>query len=287
MPILPPELISTWYIMYDTSTGNPTYRLLENWSESQSQSVTPKPLLQGDIGTHVMDIGGIKYTTTINSPVVIVETNGGTDITSVFDLLLTSFNVIFDPTLQSDPNLTYILKSAAINIRQEGVTVDLTYWSSQPGAFQPAYISPFDFIARTARFYDTTFVVNDSDVTGNYQIITGSINIDVNLSENYFINTGSQLPYFGIQGYTVKGNVDILATPITNTSNNIFDRFFVTAQSPGILNTINANTSLKIGNVQLNLGQTSVVNNSSIKMSPNQPTTVKLEFNSYVRYTSV
>ena len=54
MPLLNSEYIGTWYIV---NLDNKR-RLLESWSESKIQEVQAKRYIQGDIGTHIVDVGG-------------------------------------------------------------------------------------------------------------------------------------------------------------------------------------------------------------------------------------
>ena len=275
MPIFPSEFVSTWYYFTD-AVGNK--RLIERWEESETLDSKPRPLLQGDTGTHVMDIGGKKWVTAIDSPVVIIEEFGGSGVSNVFDLLKLSFNVVRFPSLQTD--VTFILKSADISIAEEGVTCKLTYWSDAPGAFVPNYGLDSDFIARVARFYDTRFYIADSSINGGYQIKSGSIKINVDINENYFINTASQYPYFSIQGYHVNGSVEAVALP------SDYSNFLIPDQRPGLFSYDNVDTTLVIGNVSIGFGSASVRTNVSRIMQPNQITTTKMDFDAFTRYTT-
>jgi hypothetical protein len=280
MPILPPEYISTWYYFRD---GAGFIRLFESWSETQAQEVEPKLLMQGDIGTHVMNVGGVKWITRIKTPALIIELNPNTSdtTTDAFDLIKYSFNLLRDPTTQGNEN--YLLKQATINIAQEGVTCDLEFWSSIPGAFNAHYavdVLPPDFISRVARFYDTFLTIQDSQETQTYAILTGSININFTISENYLINTGSQAPYFGIQGYHVSGSVTALATPAQ------FSDLDIRLQQPGQLIATTAATSLQIGTTFLGLGQTQIRKNVERQMNANQITKAKIDFETYTRFTT-
>ena len=280
MPILPPEYISTWYYFRD---GAGYIRLFENWNESQQQEVERKLLMQGDIGTHVMNVGGIKWVTRIKSPALIVEVTPGypDSTTDAFDLIKYGFNLLRNPVTQA--NESYLLKSATINIAQEGVTCDIEFWSSIPGAFNARYavdILPPDFIARVARFYDTYLTIIDPQETQTYAILSGTININVDISENYFINTGSQAPYFGIQGYHVNGSVTVVAAP------EQFSDLDIVNQQPGQLIATTAATSLQIGTTYLGLGQSQIRKSVERTMDANQITKAKIDFETYTRYST-
>jgi hypothetical protein len=280
MPILPPEYIATWYYFSD---GAGLIRLFEDWSEKESQQADPTALIQGDIGTHVINVGGIKWITRIKSPALIVELDPNTSdtTTDAFDLIKYSFNLLRNPLTQANEN--YLLKSANINIAQEGVTCDIEFWSSVPGAFQTNYavnVLPPDFIARVARFYDTYLTIYDPQETQNYAIVSGTISINVDISENFFVNTGSQAPYFGIQGYTVTGSVTVVAAP------SQFSDLAITRQQPGQLIATKAATSLQIGNTYLGLGQSQIRREVEKTMRPNEITKAKIDFVTYTRFTT-
>ena len=68
MPILTSNYIASWYLVY----LNGKYRLLESWNESLQQEVNNKQMIQGDIGTHIMDIGGVYYSASLTSPIIIM-----------------------------------------------------------------------------------------------------------------------------------------------------------------------------------------------------------------------
>lgn len=280
MPILPPEYIATWYYFRD---GAGLIRIFENWSEKQSQQVAPVSLIQGDIGTHVMDVGGIKWVTRIKSPALIVELdpNSSDSTTDAFDLIKYSFNLLRNPLTQANEN--YILKSATITMGEEGVNCDIEFWSSVSGAFTPNYavdILPPDFIARKARFFDTFLTIVDPQETQSYAIKSGTISINVDISENFFMNTGSQAPYFGIQGYHVAGNITVVAAP------SQFPDLDITPQQPGQLIATRAATSLQIGTTYLGLGQTQIRKDVERTMSANQITTATIDFDTYTRLST-
>lgn len=301
MPILPPEYISSWYYFRD---GAGFIRIFESWDETQQQDVEKATLLQGDIGTHVMNVGGIKWVTNIQSPALIVEfADGSEGITDAFDLLVYAFNYIRNPALtqsiSQDPAYPtgavigdYLLESATIKVAQEGVDITMAFKSSRPGAFavQRGYTIPTpDFIARVARFYDVQFYTSDSSQTYNYQVLSANINIRVDLSENYFINTGSQAPYFGVQGYHVSGDLELAVPP------EYFPDVFIPQQNAigangalQALNANNANISLLLTGHQdgLILGSTQLRSRVKRSLNPRNISTVNVEFETFTRYST-
>ena len=92
MPILTSDFISAWYIV----NLNGKYRLLESWNESINQEVNNKLLIQGDIGNHLVDIGGIYYSAQINSPVIIMS-QPNTGLFDALDIVLEGLAVAQQP----------------------------------------------------------------------------------------------------------------------------------------------------------------------------------------------
>lgn len=279
MPVLDPSFIGTWYYYTDAQTGQA--RIFESFREANEQELSKKPLLQGDIGTHVLNAGGIKHTTSISTPVIIFEDATGTQsVASAFTLLKDQFNIIRDPLVTA--TAPFLLKSGSIKIAEEGVTCDMDFVSTNGGIFTPIFGLPpqLDFIGRVARFYDTVFNVTAGFGAGNvYQVVDGDIKIDVDIKENYFINTG-QYPFFAVQGYQVTGTVKVLALPIDNT-------FTIAPQNPGDFTVQGfSTTSLAIGREYFNFGEANLNSTVERNVSPDAITTLNIAFQSYVRYTT-
>jgi hypothetical protein len=86
------------------------------------------------------------------------------------------------------------------------------YVSDVKGIFTPYFgPTPFDFIGRTAQWYDTTFYVEDIDTAigdpNGYRVMSGKIDVKFNIKENYFLGM-EQTPTFSVQGYTVTGEIE-------------------------------------------------------------------------------
>lgn len=225
-----------------TSVEGVSY-LFENWTEKQDQKLSKKPLIQGDIGTLVFDVGGIKWTSTIVSPVIIIETVGMNNdhLTNVFDLLIESYNVARSKNV-GILNPDYVLQNAVIDIQEESVRCTLTYVSAIPGAFSPKQFGianfdlglPENIIGRTVRNYDTIFYTDELLGFDTY-VQNGKIEINFDIKEHYFFNVSSyqstaQYPYFSVQGYQVKGYVNVAIKP------DQYDDMYIAAQTPGFLN---------------------------------------------------
>jgi hypothetical protein len=290
MPILDPKYIADWYYLVPTLDPNQSPRLIKSWAEKQEQTVTPEKLLQGDIGVHVMSVKGMKWTNHIEAPAVIIDyVNQGDVVTGIFDAIIADYNAQRGPTLSS--GLTHLMKNAKINISEEGVTCSVDYVSGVPGIFTPVFgPTPFDFIGRTAKWYDTTFYVQDVDEAINdpngYKVTSGEINIDFNINENYFQNTG-QTPIFSIQGYTISGRIEIVLSP------EYWDNLIIAEQVCGNFTYSLSDSYLRIGGcvesstpgIALELGSARLHGNVERRMNSGQITTVSITFHSYARYT--
>jgi hypothetical protein len=291
MPILDPKYIANWYYLVPTLDPGGSPRLLQSWVEKQEQTLEPQPLIQGDIGTHVMNVKGMKWVNTIDSPVVIIDyVSQGDIITSIFDAIVADYNAQRGPTFSSE--LTYLMQRAEIVINSEnGVTCSTSYVSSEKGIFT-AYFgpTPFDFIGRTAQWYDTTFFVEDVDSAigdpNGYRVLNGKINVDFQIKENYFQGTG-QTPTFSVQGYTVTGEIEIVLSP------EYWDNLIITEQVCGNFTYSLSDSYLRIGGcvesstpgIMLELGSARLHGSVERKMISGQPTTVRITFHSYARYS--
>ena len=61
MPILDPKYIANWYYLVPTLDPNQAPRLLQSWTERQEQGLEEQPMVQGDIGVHIMNVKGMKW----------------------------------------------------------------------------------------------------------------------------------------------------------------------------------------------------------------------------------
>ena len=292
MPILDPKYIANWYYLVPTLDPDQKPRLLQNWTETQEQGLDPQLLLQGDIGLHVMNVKGMKWVNQIEAPVVIIDyINQGDVVTSIFDAITADYDAQRGPVFSS--GLTYLLKNATINVNAEsGVTCSANYISGEKGIFTPIFgPTPFDFIGRTAQWFDTTFFVEDVDVAINdpngYRVLNGKIDIAFDIKENYYEGTGQE-PTFSVQGYNVTGEIEIVLAP------EGWDKLIITNQICGDFTYSLSDSYLRIGGclqsstpgVQLNLGSARLHGKVERKLISGQTTTVKITFHSFARYTA-
>ena len=283
MPILTSNYIASWYLLNLYGKN----RLVQSWTESLQQDVNNKSMLQGDIGTHIMDIGGVWYSATIESPVIIMG-QPNTGLYDAFDIVLEGLAIAQNPIDSAiASSLDYVLESSNITINPEGVNVTANIensigWPNQKQYFGNTYT---DFIGRTARFYDTIF----SFMGGTYLIKNAQLNIKVELDKLYFVGQ-SQIPTYSIKGYTVEGNAVLLTTPGSYDA-----QVLINLQTPGVSNPINKTIALQIqdqyaanglGYRRLSLGDYMEVPTISLNMNPGQTIEATVNFKTYFRRSS-
>lgn len=290
--ILDPKYIADWYYLIPSQDVTQTPRLVQSWTENQEQTIEPQPLIQGDIGVHVMNIKGMKWVNQIESPVVIIDyVNQGDVVTSIFDAIVFDYNAQRGPVIAT--GTTYLIKNAKIVVNSEsGVTCSANYISAAKGIFTPIFgPTPFDFIGRTAQWFDTTFYMQDIDEALNdpdgYRVLSGNINIDFNIKENYFQGLG-QTPAFSVQGYNVTGEIEILVPPEN------WDRLIINQQVCGNFTYSLSDSYLRIGGcvesstpgIMLELGSARLHGNVERRLISGKLTTVKITFHAFARYTA-
>ena len=280
MPLLNSSYIGTWYIV---NLDNKS-RLLESWSESKIQEVQAKRYIQGDIGTHIVDVGGYYYQANFSSPIIIF--NGG-NFSDCFDLVLQNLQIIQEP-ITNVTTLNYILDNASISINQSSVNVSAsienTAGFNYVGNYKE-YAPTDDFVGRTARFYDCVFTYNNN----SYPVIDARIDIKVENSKNYFVpsalGTADLTPTYGINGYSASGSVTFAITP------EQFEALKISAdQLPGYFVTTTGGVSLTVlnqnGNRILSLGDFIFQPRVELDMKSNQISTGKVTFQTMFRRIS-
>ena len=279
MPILDPKYLSSWYF-FTANDGNNTPYLFESWNEDEVQDLEKKKLMQGDIGTHVMRVGGQKYPTSIKSPVLFIEQSLGNSYTyDVFSLMLLSFGQLQSPNpLPYD----YILSKAVIDITEKGIDCSLDYLSDTPGAFNAQFGPKIDFIGRTAVNYDTVFVTDELAqlYTDQYPayVEKGRMELTAEITENYFIG-GTQKPIFGIGDYRVKGSISIIVP---------YENFYyaeIVKQKPGQFISGANETLLQVGTESLSFGSLRMHSKISRNLAAGQPCRISIDFESFARAT--
>jgi hypothetical protein len=283
MPILTSNYIASWYVV----SLNGKNRLLEGWNESLEQEVNNKALIQGDIGTHLMDISGVYYKAQISSPVILMS-SPNTNFYDAFDIVLEGLSVAqlpIDDTIAA--SLDYVLDSATVTINPEGINVNCNIENSVGWVGQKQYFGDNynDFTGRTARFYDCIF----NFLGGEYLVNSAELQIKVNLEKMYFIGQ-SQIPTYAITGYSVTGSASILVTPDSYDYQTL-----ISLQTPGVSAPLAREVSLTIldqysnnglGYRQLYLGEFMNFPSVSLDIKPNQTIQATVNFNTYFRRSS-
>lgn len=288
MPLLNSEYLSNWYTL---SFDNVGICIAESFTQAKVQEASNKSAIQGDIGTHIMDIGGKYYTSNVAAPVLIGYTDA--NVTDVFDL------IGYFTTAQSNTvvaaNSAYLMKSATIDVSTDTVRasanfegdsrIDITNYVTQ---------APDNLYARTARFYDVRFQVGT--IGGYYfigNILSGAININFDIDKVYVLGQ-SQAPNFAIRGYSASGNIKLAITP-DDYANYLDNASLITGseQAPGELltapllgNTDFAGALLEIAPFVANgrkvlLGAYAVITKLEFSMQQNNIITANVEFAAY------
>ena len=137
MPLIPSNYINSWYKVQDKLPPYNFY-ILKSVSSTLNQVIEKKDYIQGDAGTHVMSIRDNVWSTSINSPVLIIKQLDRSLLDS-FDLFLQTFYKLrtyfkeVTEALEDDPESDIYLTSAdllsraTIQISDSGVDVNLTY----------------------------------------------------------------------------------------------------------------------------------------------------------------
>lgn len=286
MPLIPQENFSNWYLL--NLDGNDY--IIQSYNETLDHNVQDVKYIQADIGNHIVSISPKKYNLSLNSPLIIVDHDNSFDIVNdLYTLALQNLYQIQQPiTINNYPD--YIFKSANIQLGQEcSITTQLEGWQE----FTPNlnYIqNPLDFTARLVKNYDVKISVFGSD----FLIQSGTLNISVNTSTNYYVSgsnnfTGNVVPLYGIHGYTVTGDVVLAVTP------EQYDILkFYNDQEPGIFNAFSQDLSLTIldrknYNYELRkieFGNFMFLPSIELNVNANQMITAKFNFVTMFRGTS-
>lgn len=279
MPLLNSTYLSNWYILTLPNYGQV---LAESFTQSKVQDAQNKGMIQGDIGVRVMDVGTLYYTSTVSGPILVAET---TEFNDIFGLITSNVDLQRFALSGTNLNTAYLLKNAQIQISTEQVRATATFegdYALDVASYNPT--GSVDLLARTARFYDTTFYFGT--VTDTYAVLSGDININFDLDKNFFLGQG-QAPYFSIRGYSATGNVKIALTPSQYASLSAIVGSF---ENSGFLNYNSGNIGVTIADngaaKNLNLGTAFVITKIEFSMQQNSIVTATLEFNAFFNSTA-
>lgn len=282
MPVLDPTVISNWYRIKDEYNN---FYVVQDFSMNQNSSVTNKPLVQGDIGTRIMDVGGISYTWSVSSPALVTD---GTVVGNVLTLIKAGWNNVKTGGIGA----AYLLERGAIRISKEGVDCTASFKSDNPSSFTASYgTNGSNYIARVAKWYDSYFTFTFRGISSaNLSIESADINFDPEIGERYFVG-GTQAPYFSVNSYKLSGTITFLVPPAEFYK---FRSIYQTGNdSPGnlagtrsfyVTGIENANLVIGLpgtGGFNLNLGNASMTTEVTSAIKAGDITKVTLKFVSY------
>ncbi len=242
MPLIPSNYINSWFKVQDRLPPYNFY-ILRSISSTLNQVVDKKDYIQGDAGTHVMSIRDATWSTTINSPVLIINQldKSPYDFLDSLDLFLQTFyklrtyykevneQTADNPELDIYLTTADLLSRATIQINDAGVDVNLTYLNNFDQMFElllpnqdfvksdnsrykkstsNAFLSTVDYLSRTAKFYDVKFYIPEDNV--EFIVKSGTINVTVDYAKVFFINSNTSQPFYKPKGYSIQGEVDLI-----------------------------------------------------------------------------
>jgi hypothetical protein len=291
MPLLSSEYLSNWYTLSFDGIG---ICIAESFTQAKVQEASNKSAIQGDIGTHIMDIGGKYYTSSVSAPVLVGYTNA--NVTDVFDLI--EYFTIGQSNTVVESGSAYVMKSAAIDISTDTVKATANFEGDNRIDIATYVVdAPANLYARTARFYDVTFRIGEiGSIYFSGAVLSGAINITFDIDKVYVLGQ-SQSPNFAIRGYSATGNIKVALTPEMYA--NILDdptKIKGSEQISGELitsplltdgNTTLAGSVLEIADGRkLVLGAYSVITKIEFSMQQNNIITANVEFASYFNKSS-
>ncbi len=285
MPLLNSQFLSNWYTLSFDGVG---ICIAESFTQAKVQEASNKSAIQGDIGTHIMDIGGKYYTSSVSAPVLIGYTDA--QVLDVFDLIkhytIYQSNTIPNDFFNNEDGNAYLLKSATIDISSDAVKATANFEGDNRIDIA-TYVTnaPDNLYARTARFYDTKFtlgLIGTTPETFSFNILSGNININFDIDKVYILNS-TQAPRFAIRGYSATGSIKLAITPEQYA--NILDNPTIitgSEQTPGFLNATASGAQLIIAPFDapryLVLGTYAVITKIEFNMQQNSIITANVEF---------
>jgi hypothetical protein len=281
MPIITSDNIANWYYLEDLHT--PRRFLIENFTTTRNQSVEQRKAIQGLPGTLIMNVGASDWNSTFSSNALIIK--DGDLYYDIFDLLKEDLGhikqfLLYQNEFLEDKNL---LVTADIDIGSE-VGITLTYTQKFDNIFNFKYVaqnnSTEDFVARTAKFYDTNFYLSkklDSDEYFVFKVNSGNIKISVDYDTLYFVNSNSEFPFYSLQNYKISGSFK------SYLPHNEIDSLILYNKNFNELIPSRANCSIAIGDRYLELGQANIQSNVTFSKT-NEYLEIESNFVAYSRF---
>lgn len=297
MPFLTAEQMGTWYFFADPLRSGEILAFA-SWSQEETNGAQRKRLVQGDLGTRVMSIGGIKYATTAHVPTLIQQNltssllgggwsfSGPPLIKCGFPILAQELRFATDAAYaEAEGGTDHVLSRATVQISPEGVDVTMTYLSPTPMIYQPLYDAIdaiYPYLGRVARWYDTSLFFGADSLAEYFLVEEGTIEITCDIGEVYYAGWG-QTPNFVVSGYSVSGTVRAV----------MGDPSLVTVSTPlqpqdgmDLDGGVRESNFLRVGNTMLLLGGEVLHKSVQKSVQADQPNTVNISFETYARNTA-
>jgi hypothetical protein len=292
MPVLSANYIGTWFHLVDPRDSS--IKLVESYNTTATQELQAKPYLQGDVGTHVMTVGGIFYEYDFSSDALILLSGQTSDIISIIS---DGLETIRGGGYYNNVAASYLLENANISVSKQGVNAQAKFISDEENAWRPVYgdsgIS--DLIARTAQWYDCVFgFTSHTGVQKIFQIDNASLNITASVGKRFFIGT-TQAPYFSVDSYTVTGKITLLVDPevdiyLDGTTDST-SYFGIRPQLDNGASRLYPNgpksVFLRVGNTTtIDLGMVSMIQTVNTTVRAGQITTATISFTAYAKFNT-
>lgn len=233
MPLIPSNYINSWYKVQDRLPPNNFY-IFRSITSTLNQVVEKRDYIQGDAGTHVMSIRDNVWSTSINSPVLIVKQLESEYLfldsldlfLQTFYKLRTYFKEVTEATEddpESDIYLTTadLLSRATIQISDSGVDANLTYLNNFDQMFE--FLLPGqDFVKEQEQNKDKSSEESTTEYKSNKEI-KNATTID------YLSRTAK---FYDVKFYIPEDNVEFIVKSGTiNVSVDYAKLFFVNSNT--------------------------------------------------------
>ncbi len=289
MPLLPSEYFGSWYVI--TLDDKP--RIVQSFNETYNASASnDKEYIQGDIGSHIVNVEPAFYSTTVNSPILLVEPNN--TFYDVLDIILENLSKCQRPITDSNlSSFNYVMSSGNINLSPDSsnITANLESWKAFDDAKNfKTYNPEYNFIARTAKSYDIQFSMFGNE----YLVNQGNLSISVSYEKIFFTPGsnnfyGNQTPLYAINGYRVSGDISLVIKPEQFETLKLYN-----AQSPGVFSAAKRSVFMKVYHRSnsnnydrtINLGDFLFQPSVELSISANQRVTARVSFVTMFRRTS-
>lgn len=233
MPLIPSNYINSWYKVQDRLPPNNFY-IFRSITSTLNQVVEKRDYIQGDAGTHVMSIRDNVWSTSINSPVLIIKQLESEYLfldsldlfLQTFYKLRTYFKEVTEATEddpESDIYLTTadLLSRATIQISDSGVDANLTYLNNFDQMFE--FLLPGqDFVKEQEQNKDKSSEESTTEYKSNKEI-KNATTID------YLSRTAK---FYDVKFYIPEDNVEFIVKSGTiNVSVDYVKLFFVNSNT--------------------------------------------------------